>query len=173
MDIENLKYPIGKFNNDKTYSFAEIMDAKAVLAAFPEQLNNLCKDLSDSQLDTPYRPGGWTARQVVHHIADSHIHMYTRVKFAMTEENPTIKGYDEEIWANLPDSKLAVHSSLLLIEGIHTRLVALLDTMTEVDFKRTFFHGGYNREYVLNKVIPLYGWHSSHHYEHIKIAAGL
>ncbi len=172
MDLEKLRYPIGKFDIEKIYSFAEILDAKAVLASFPEKLNALCAILSDAQLDTPYRPDGWTARQVVHHMADSHMHMYTRVKFALTENNPTIKGYDEVVWANLPDCKLPIKSSLHIIEGLHSRLCALLDTLSEEDFKKTFFHAGYNRDYVLNKVIPLYAWHSRHHYEHVKISAG-
>ncbi len=172
MEIDKLKYPIGRFDNEKTYSYAELQDAKAILAAFPEKLYALCHDLTDARLDTPYRPEGWTARQVIHHVADSHMHMYIRVKFALTETNPTIKGYNEVVWANLPDNKLGIKSSLNIIEGLHTRLCALLDTLTKEDYAKTFFHGGYNREYVLNKVIPLYAWHSNHHFEHIKIAAG-
>jgi hypothetical protein len=167
--MENLKYPIGKFDNTKEYPLESLSEAINYLEDFPKLLRELSNDLSDDILDTPYRPNGWTARQVVHHIADSHANMYIRVKCALTEVNPTIKGYSEGEWAKLPDSKLPIESSLKIIEGLHERLVFLFKDMKQEDFEKTFYHNGYQRTYILRNVIALYRWHSEHHLEHIKL----
>ncbi len=169
MNLEQLKYPIGPFVYDKKYSINETRQHIRVLDKFPTKLKKIANSLSETQLETPYRPDGWTARQVVHHLADSHINMYTRVRFALTEENPPIKGYDEGIWANLPDAKMPVKASLLIIEGVHKRMVALLKTLDKKQLKRTYFHNGYQKSFDVQEVIALYAWHSEHHFKHLEI----
>lgn len=167
MNLELLKYPIGKFEHGVQYTSADTRLHIKILDKFPQRLKKLTAKLTDSQLDTVYRPDGWTIRQVVHHIADSHANMYIRVHCALTEENPTIKGYDEALWALLPDSKLPVKSSLQIIEGLHKRAVVLFKSLDTKALKRTFFHAGYQRSYEIKNVIALYAWHSEHHFQHI------
>lgn len=167
--MEHLKYPIGRFQYGKKYSIKETRQHIKILDKFPANLKKIASKLTETQLETPYRPDGWTARQVVHHIADSHINMYTRIRFALTEENPTIKGYDENDWANLPDAKLPVKASLLIIEGVHKRMVALFKTLDKKQLKRTYFHAGYQKNFEIQEVIALYAWHSEHHLKHIEL----
>jgi hypothetical protein len=167
MDLEQLKYPIGKFEHGVQYRSADTRLHIKTLDKFPQRLKALTAKLTDSQLDTVYRPDGWTVRQVVHHIADSHANMYIRVHCALTEDNPTIKGYDEALWALLPDCKLPVKPSLQIIEGLHKRAVVLFKSLDKKSLKRTFFHAGYQRSYEIRSVIALYAWHSEHHYQHI------
>jgi len=124
------------------------------------------------KLDVPYREGGWTARQVVHHLADSHLNSYARFRLALTEERPTIKPYDEKRWADLPDARLGpVEPSLLLIDGLHTRWVELLRSMTPADFERVFIHPD-RGEMTLDHTARLYGWHCRHHLGHLEIVQG-
>lgn len=133
----------------------------------PERLKAAVSGLSDAQLDTPYREGGWTVRQVVHHLADSHANSVIRFKLALTEDWPTIKPYDEAAWAKLPDSKsLPIESSMTFIEGMHERWVALLEAMTEADFERGFVHPEHGRQ-SLATALAIYAWHSRHHVAHI------
>lgn len=162
-----LKYPIGKFENGKKYSKSDTNKHIKILAQFPPKLKALAAKLSDKELDTPYRDGGWTARQVVHHIADSHANMFIRVRFALTEDRPEIKGYAEDIWAELPDHKLPIKPSLQMIEGIHKRMVALFKTLDTKQLKRVYVHSQYKTEFSVQEVIALYAWHSEHHYQHI------
>lgn len=169
MDIEQLKYPIGRFEYGKKYSAKDTRQHIKILDKLPSILKKTAAKLSENQLDTPYRPEGWTARQVIHHVADSHINMYTRVRFALTEENPPIKGYDEAIWAVLPDTSLPVKSSLQIIEGVHKRMVTLFKTLDKKQLKRTYFHAGYQKSFEIQEVIALYAWHSEHHLKHIEI----
>ena len=122
--------------------------------------------LNDSQLDTPYREGGWTVRQVVHHVADSHANSYVRFKLALTEDWPTIKPYDEAAWANLPDSRDPIDPSLVFIDGLHQRLVAVLESMNDADFERGFNHPERGRMDLATN-LALYAWHSRHHTAHI------
>lgn len=130
------------------------------------RLREAIQGLSDAQLDTPYREGGWTVRQLVHHIADSHANAYVRFKLALTESNPTIKPYDEAAWAALPDSRLPIEPSLAMIEGIHKRLVALLESLAGSDFERTFQHPE-RGPMTIAANLALYEWHSLHHTAHI------
>ena len=167
MNFDSLKYPIGKFEQGVQYTSADTRSHIKVLEKFPQRLKALTAKLTDSQLDTVYRPDGWTVRQVVHHIADSHANMYIRVRCALTEENPTIKGYSEGLWALLPDNKLPVKSSLQIIEGLHKRAVTLFKSLDKKALKKTFFHNGYQKTYEIKTVIALYAWHSEHHYQHI------
>ncbi len=168
--MEHLQYPIGKFNKDKTYTLVENTISKEYFGAFPDFLIALTENLSTEDLSKTYRSEGWNIRQIVHHIADSHLNMYVRFKWALTEENPTIKGYNEADWAELSDSKMPIQASLEIIKGLHQRIVNLIENMKSEDFDRSYFHAGYQRVYLLKTVIPLYEWHSKHHLEHIKIA---
>ncbi len=136
------------------------------LRRLPERLRSAVSGLNDVQLDTPYRDGGWTVRQVVHHFADSHANSYIRFKLALTEDAPTIKPYDEAAWARLPDSRMSVAPSLDFVSGIHARLVALLQSMSEEDFQRGFNHPERGRM-TLATNLALYAWHSRHHVAHI------
>ncbi|MDE3188037.1 MAG: putative metal-dependent hydrolase, partial [Acidobacteriota bacterium] len=122
--------------------------------------------LSDVQLDTPYREGGWTARQVVHHVADSHANAYVRFKLSLTEDWPTVKPYDEAAWAKLPDSRLPIDASLSLIAALHARWVALLESLTAEDFRKGYIHPELGRQ-DLATALAIYEWHSRHHTAHI------
>jgi uncharacterized damage-inducible protein DinB len=163
------RYPIGKFELPGTLSPARRADALARMAAMPSALHDAVRGLVDAQLDTPYRDGGWTLRQVVHHLADSHLNSYTRFRLALTEEAPTIKPYDEKAWAELPDAKSgALDSSLMLLEGLHARWAALLRSMTAADFARTFVHPE-RGVMTLEATTRLYAWHCRHHVAHVAL----
>ncbi len=165
-DEQDLRYPIGKFVAP-TESTAAVRSAQIeTLRLLPERLRTAVDGLSDAQLDTPYRDGGWSVRQVVHHIADSHANSYVRFKLALTEDEPTIKPYDEGAWARLPDGSQAIEPSLVLITGLHQRFVGLLESMSEEDFQRGFNHPERGRM-TLARNLALYDWHSRHHTAHI------
>ena len=160
----DLRFPIGKFD---IAAFESRQDNIETLAALPANVRAAVEGLSDEQLDTPYRPEGWTLRQTVHHIADSHINTLCRFKLALTEdEPPTIRPYYEERWAELPDSKLPVNVSLGIIEGVHKRLVEILRNSTEEDFQKEFVHPE-TGNWTVEKALALYAWHSKHHTAHI------
>lgn len=161
--LDELRYPVGHFNADAAGSRAEQLQ---VLRELPEKLRAAVAGLSDAQLDTPYRDGGWTARQVVHHVADSHANGYIRVKLALTEDNPAIKVYDETAWARLPDSRLPVDLSLAMTDALHKRLVALLEPLGEAELQKTFVHPERGQVTLANN-LALYAWHSRHHLAHI------
>jgi DinB superfamily len=165
--MEDLKYPIGQFKPDATLTDQKRIECVRLIDAVPAALRAAVKGLSQEQLDTPYRPGGWTVRQVAHHIPDSHMNAYIRFKLALTEERPTIKPYSQPLWAGLPDSKTAdVESSLTLLDGLHKRWVVLLNAMKPEDFKRTYNHPE-NGVQALESVLQLYSWHGGHHVAHI------
>jgi hypothetical protein len=168
-ELQKLKYPIGKFDCPSNISEQHIESWISILEHFPNRLENLVKNLSDKQLDSHYRPHGWTIRQVVHHLADSHHHSYTRFKWTLTEENPTIKAYYENRWAELVDSKMApIEMSLLHLRAIHSKLVYLLKTLHSGDLNKYFIHPETNSEVLLSYNIGNYAWHSNHHYAHIE-----
>lgn len=170
MEDENLRYPIGRFTVPENYT-SEAMDAwKADIKQLPELLKQAVSGLTEQQLETPYRPGGWTIRQVVHHIADSHINSIIRFKWGMTEDNPTIKAYHEDLWAKLADYKLPIAPSLLMIEGIHARLTALFESFTDDDWNRSFVHPQSGATILLKRNLALYSWHGRHHLAHIALA---
>ena len=136
----DLRYPIGQFHYTDDLTGEIIEGWIKEIEAAPATLREAVRGLSDDQLDTPYRPGGWTSRQVVHHLADSHINSYTRFKLSLMENNPTIRPYNEAKWAELADSRQPVGISLLLLEALHARWVILLRSLTPEDYERTFFH---------------------------------
>jgi DinB superfamily len=165
-DEQDLRYPLGRFSAPAE-SNAEVRAGQIqTLRLLPERLRAAVDGLSDAQLDTPYRDGGWTVRQVVHHFADSHANSYVRFKLALTEDCPTIKPYDEAAWARLPDSGQAIEPSLVLITGLHQRFVGLLELMSEEDFQRGFIHPERGRV-TLATNLAIYDWHSRHHTAHI------
>jgi uncharacterized damage-inducible protein DinB len=167
-DSGDLRYPIGHFTRPAS-SMAGIRAAHIqTLHLLPGRLKAAVADLSDAQLDTPYREEGWTVRQVVHHVADSHANSYVRCKLALTEDWPTIKPYDEAAWAELSDARwLPVGISLDLITALHARWVALLESLAEEDFHRGYVHPDSGGRQNLAQVLALYDWHSRHHTAHI------
>jgi len=165
-EIDDLRYPIGPFRPPAA-SVPSIRAAHIeTLRLLPERMRAAVAGLNDAQLDTPYRDGGWTVRQVVHHLADSHANAYVRFKLALTEDWPTIKPYDEAAWARLPDSKMPIEPSLEFLDGLHQRLVGILESLSDEDFQRGFNHPERGRMTLANN-LALYDWHSRHHTAHI------
>jgi uncharacterized damage-inducible protein DinB len=164
----DLRYPIGPFElKDDDLTERERERLIGQIAEAPSRLREAVAGLGDEQLDTPYRPGGWTVRQVVHHVPDSHLNSYVRFKLAMTEDEPTIKPYDEARWAALTDSeRTPIAVSLGLLESLHERWVILLRSLAASDFKRTFRHPELG-VVSLNRNVALYAWHGRHHVAHI------
>jgi len=163
---DDLRYPIGAF--DKNIEITPQIRRQLIktISELPERLNFITINLNDEQLDTPYRSGGWTVRQTVHHIADSHLNSFVRFKLALTEDAPTTRPYFEDRWAELADSRMPIDVSIKIIEGIHARWSNLLESMTDEDFSKKLNHpdsGLWN----LEKMLALYGWHSLHHTAHI------
>ncbi len=166
--MTDLAYPIGRFQFDGDLSDGARARQIDAIAALPGQLRAAVAGLTDAQLDTVYRSGGWTVRQVVHHLADSHMNSYIRFKLALTEDAPTIKPYDEARWAELPDTAATpVETSLSLLDSLHERWVNLLRGMTAADFARTFRHPERPAPMPLGQALGLYGWHGAHHTAHI------
>ena len=165
-DLDDLRYPIGRFRPPAAPRADRRPGQINTLRQLPEQLGTAVNGLNPSQLDTPYRDGGWTVRQLVHHLADSHMNSYVRFKLALTEDWPTIKPYDEAAWALLPDSRQPIDASLSLIASLHERWVALLESMSAEDFQKGFNHPERGRQ-DLATALALYDWHSRHHTAHV------
>jgi uncharacterized damage-inducible protein DinB len=165
--MNDLRYPIGKFHYEGPPSAEQKRKFLAEIEQAPANLRAAVKDLSDQQLDTPYRPEGWTVRQVAHHVPDSHMNAYVRFKLALTEDEPTIKPYAEDKWALLADTQTTpVEISLTLLDSLHTRWVNLLRSLKEDEWKRTFRHPKMGAM-TLEKTLALYSWHGRHHVSHI------
>jgi uncharacterized damage-inducible protein DinB len=165
-ELDDLRYPIGRFAPPAS-SVAGVRAAYIeTLRQLPEHLRAAVSGLSEAQLDTPYREGGWTVRQVVHHLADSHGNAFFRFKLALTEDWPTVKTYDEAAWAKLADSRVPIDGSLALIDALHQRWGALLESMTEEDFQKGFNHPEMGRQ-KLAMSLAVYAWHGRHHTAHI------
>lgn len=163
-------YPIGKFEYGKSYSAEQTRAHIADIEALPSELNQLTSQLSSEQLKKSYRPGGWNAQQIIHHIADSHSNALIRVKLALTENNPVIKPYDQDAWAVLADvEECPVEVSLKMTEGIHARWTSLLKNMKPGDFDKKYTHPEYNKEFKLDEFIALYAWHGKHHCGQLKV----
>jgi uncharacterized damage-inducible protein DinB len=167
--LDQLKYPIGHYQIPKTITEKQLEEWISVLEELPHRLETMVSPLSAKQLETPYRSGGWTVRQLVHHISDSHHHSYIRFKWGLTEDNPLIKPYDEKAWSELFDAKTApIQISLDHLKVVHTKLVYLLRGLTKAQLQRRFTHPEGNTETTLEENIGRYAWHGSHHYAHIK-----
>ncbi|MFD2874338.1 YfiT family bacillithiol transferase [Mucilaginibacter ximonensis] len=165
--VDPLQFPIGKFVVPETYTPNAIKGWINDIRELPAKMRAAVAGLTDAQLETHYRPGGWTIRQVVHHVADSHINSLVRFKWALTEDSPTIKAYNQVEWAKLPDYKLPLEPSLIMLEGIHQRLIALFESFTDADWDRHFIHPETGAAITLKRNLALYAWHSKHHLAHI------
>ena len=162
--MEILKYPIGQFNLPETIDKSKRNEWIKSIERLPESLKTAAEGWSDEQFNTPYREGSWTVKQLIHHIADSHMNSLIRFKWGLTEDSPTIKTYDQSAWANLQDVRiLDAKVSLDLISALHLRFVALLKNMSLEDFSRTIFHPEMKKHISLEQLLALYGWHSEHH----------
>lgn len=163
----DLQYPIGRFEYPDRSSYAEVEGAVSRIERCPAAMRAAVDGLGEAQLGTPYRPGGWSVRQVVHHVADSHLNAYVRTKLALTEDDPVIRPYDQELWAELPDSAATpVSVSLEMLEALHRRWVALLRACAPADFDRPFRHPEIG-SLRLGPLILQYAWHGEHHVAHI------
>lgn len=166
--IEQLKYPIGPWRWPKAVSPEDVVGWIDEIAAAPGELRAAVAGLDDSQLDTQYRPEGWTLRQVVHHIADSHLNSQCRIRWALTEDEPTIKPYDQPAWGDLADCRLSpIEPSLTLIDGLHQRWVALSRSLSAGDLARQFYHPEHSQPLRIDKTLGMYAWHGKHHIAHI------
>jgi hypothetical protein len=162
------RYPVGKFEYDGVATPQARARRIEDISKAPAALRAAVRGLTPKQLDTPYRDGGWTVRQLVHHVPDSHLNAYVRFKLALTEDTPTIKPYDQERWAQLADAQtVAPEVSLALLDAVHERWVALLKSMTAADWRRAYNHPEYNRLVPLDEVLAMYAWHGRHHVAHI------
>ena len=162
----DLRYPIGKFDRVGSLTPDQRREHIEAIAAAPARLAAAVSGLKPEQLDTPYRPGGWTVRQVAHHVPDSHMNAYIRFKLALTEDEPTIKPYLEDRWAELGDAKAPIEPSLALLENLHKRWVLLLRSLTPADFARKLRHPELG-VVTLDQTLAIYGWHGRHHVAHI------
>lgn len=166
--LEKLRYPIGKFIAPEIYSSDYLNNKIAEIANFPERLKREVIHLTEEQLDTPYRNGGWTIRQVIHHCADSHMNCFIRIKWTLTEDNPVIKFYHEDLWAELHDNlTMPIQPTLSFLEGLHFRLAYLMNSLSEADLKKSFIHPEHNAAFQLKEIIGTYAWHGNHHLAHI------
>lgn len=168
--MSDLRFPIGRYQRPDDLSWEALQSYIDEIAEFPDNLLIAADQFTEDELDEPYRPGGWTKRQVVHHIADSHMNSYIRFRWTLTEDTPTIKAYDEKKWAELPDARNeSVEVSLALIKALHERWVLLLRAMSPEDMQRSFIHPEGGKTYTLAELVPLYAWHGKHHLGHLEL----
>lgn len=172
MEIEQVKYPVGRHQPKAKYTLAEIQDFINTIRLFPSTLNALVKAISEAQLNTQYRIDGWTVRQVIHHVADSHMNAVLRFKMALTENNPTIKPYDEAAFARLNDYEQPIEPSLNIIESVHQKWLFILSAMKPDDFLKTYFHPQHQILFTLQQALATYDWHCRHHLAHINLVVG-
>lgn len=166
--LSRLRFPVGEFDAGAPATAKDHARFIDEIAAAPAALRAAIAGLDAAQLATPYRPGGWTVTQVVHHVPESHMQAYSRFKLALTEDQPTVKPYDEAKWAQLPDvEKTPVSVSLTLLEALHARWVVLLRSMSPEAYKRTYMHPEYKKVFTLEQVLAMYAWHGRHHVAHI------
>jgi hypothetical protein len=168
ISADDLRYPVGRFTQASVSGSEVRRRAIQEIAELPARMRAAVAGLSDAQLDTPYRTGGWTVRQVVHHVADSHMNGFIRIKLALTEAAPpTINAYNEKAFAELGDVRLPVAVSLELLTALHARWVAIYDAVSDQQFARTFIHPEYPEPQTLDRQVQMYAWHSRHHVAHI------
>ena len=168
---DSLRYPIGRFTLPEHMTDEDRLVALKQIGAFPDQLDQLATQLQQRKLlDVPYRPGGWTAQQVVHHLADSHLHAYRRHKVTLVEAHPTLVPYDEVAWAELPDVQtVPIQASVDILRGLHLRWAVLLSQCTEAQWQRTAYHPGSGVTYRLETLAATYAWHGRHHLGHLQL----
>lgn len=168
LDLEKLRYPIGKFTVPENYTPEYINSKIDEIANFPERLKKEVKHLTEEQLDTPYRQDGWTIRQVIHHCAESHMNCYIRVKWTLTEAIPVIKYYHEDLWSALDDSlTMPIQPTLSLLDGLHFRLAYIMKSLSKSDLEKSFIHPEHGASFQLKEIIATYAWHGNHHLAHI------
>ena len=161
------RYPIGQYE-PQPYSEKQLQAWLTDIRFLPGHLENAILNLDEAQLDTPYREGGWTVKQLIHHVADSHMNSFIRFKLALTENEPTIKPYEEQLWAELPDvSEVPINTSLTLLHALHARWIVLLQSLQEADWQKTLKHPAHEKPLTLWFMLGLYAWHSRHHTAHI------
>lgn len=165
--MEDIRYPIGKFTSRENYSAEEINQFITRIEALPVSLEKAIQNFSKDQLDTPYREGGWTVRQVVHHVADSHMHAYIRTKWTLTENEPVIKAYLEKLWAETGETKSDPAISLSFLKALHAKWVILLRSISPTDLNRFFIHPETKKQITLKTLMGTYAWHGEHHLAHI------
>jgi DinB superfamily len=167
-DLDALRYPVGRFVYQGPQTPGQRLDCIASIEAAPAGVRRAVEGLGEAQLDTPYRKGGWTVRQVVHHLPDSHLNAYTRFRLALTEPTPTIRPYQEHLWAELPDARSApIELSLALLETLHRRWTLLLRSLGPAEWELRYLHPEHGREWTLDEVLAMYAWHGEHHTAHI------
>ena len=171
MNDETLRYPTGKFEAQDAYTQQELLACIQRIESLPSALSAVVKDFTPRDFGTPYREGGWTARQVLHHMADSHMNAFIRFKWTLTEDTPVIKAYNEKSWAETPEVKLDPSLSLNLLNALHPKWVALLNSLTTQDLQKEYIHPETQKRFRLDRVVAMYAWHGDHHLGHIKIVA--
>ena len=165
--MEDIQYPIGKFSAQESYSSTDVENGIRRIATLPERLQKEVVTFTDQQFDTPYREGGWTVRQLIHHIADSHLNAYIRFKWTLTEESPIIKAYNEKRWAITPETTGSPQISIDLLKAHHRKWTTLLEALSATDLDQHFVHPDTKKEIKLKNLIALYAWHGDHHLAHI------
>ncbi len=171
IDIEQLKFPIGRFVCPPEINAENLEDWKTTLKAFPNELKTVTENLSVTELNWTYRPEGWKIKQVIHHLADSHMNALIRIKLTLTEDAPVIRPYEEALWAELSDRfDNNIHSSLKIIEGVHERWSLLLENLSENDWNKMYFHPEHQRLFSIKEALGIYDWHCRHHLAHIEQA---
>jgi len=169
MDLEQLKYPIGQFTMPEVFDEKQSKIWISEIEALPEQVRNATENMSAEYLNETYRPGGWTVRQVIHHLPDSHMNAYIRFKLAITEEVPVIRPYHEELWAETEEAKNGdIEMSVLLLKAVHQRLISFLKTLKMEDYQRRYIHPAQGKKFTLAHMLGMYAWHGKHHLAHIK-----
>lgn len=166
-NLEELKYPVGRFKAPGSYTREQLEEYISIIESFPQKLFSAVEKLNTEQLDTPYRPGGWTVIQVVNHCADSHMNAFIRVKAALTEDKPVIKPYVQDLWADLADGSMPAESSISILKGLHQRWVTILRSLNEEQWQRGFIHPEKGKELSLKEASASYSWHCEHHLAHI------
>jgi hypothetical protein len=165
--MADLRYPIGKFEAKSSYTSEEVAQFIKRIADAPTKYDLTIKNLTEAQLDTPYREGGWTVRQVIHHVADSHTNAYIRIKWTLTEDKPMIKAYEEKRWAETPETKLPPSLSLTFLHALHAKIVAVATRLSTEDLAKKFIHPESKKEIRLDQLLGTYAWHGDHHLAHI------
>ena len=171
MNDETLRYPNGKFTPQPAYSPQELDTCIQRIEALPSSVENLIGNFSKKHFETTYRDGGWTARQVLHHLSDSHMNAYIRFKWTLTENTPVIKAYNEKLWAETPEVRLDPMMSVNLLKALHLKWVPLLRTLTTADLQREYIHPETKKNVRLDRMVALYAWHGDHHLGHLRIVA--
>lgn len=166
---EKLRYPAGRFSPKEKYTFEELQLLIDKIAGFPSRLQQAMAIITPQQMDTRYREGGWTLRQVIHHLSDSHMNAYIRLKWTLTEDKPTIKAYDEKGWAETVEIKEDPQISAALLSQLHAKWVRLLKGLVSEDFERGYMHPESGKFYTLAHQVALYAWHGDHHLGHLRL----